>query len=85
MYRLAFIAMLLLQLFVYSASYYVTRAIQYKKLQADLSPLASYKYLLILYGLSVGSVVMLFIGLYTPIIYLVGCILSIGGYMWFSN
>ena len=68
MYRLAFIAMLLLQLFVYSASYYVTRAIQYKKLQADLSPLASYKYLLILYGLSVGSVVMLFIGLYTPII-----------------
>ncbi|AJP61412.1 hypothetical protein [Enterococcus phage TJE2] len=85
MYRLAFIAMLLLQLFVYSASYYVTRAIQYKKLQADLSPLASYKYLLILYGLSVGSVVMLFIGLYTPIIYLVGCILGIGGYMWFSN
>lgn len=85
MYRLAFIAMLLLQLFVYSASYYVTRAIQYKKLQADLSPLASYKYLLILYGLSVGSVVMLFIGLYTPIIYLVGCIPGIGGYMWFSN
>ena len=85
MYRLAFIARLLLQLFVYSASYYVTRAIQYKKLQADLSPLASYKYLLILYGLSVGSVVMLFIGLYTPIIYLVGCILGIGGYMWFSN
>ena len=85
MYRLAFIAMLLLQLFVYSASYYVTRAIQYKKLQADLSPLASYKYLLILYGLSVGSVVMLFIGLYTPIIYLVGCILGIGGYMWSSN
>lgn len=85
MYRLAFVSMLLIQLFVYSASYYVTRSIQYKKLQADLSPLASYKYLLILYGLSVGSVVMLFGGLYTPIIFLVGCIMSIGCYVWFSN
>lgn len=83
MYHLAFVSVLLLQLFVYLAAYFVNRAIQYKKLQEEQSPLASYKYIVLLYGLSNGSIVMLFIKMYIPIVCLVGCIITIGIYLWF--
>lgn len=77
MYETALVCVLLIQLIVYLMSYYVTRAIQYKKLKADLSPLASYKFIFVLYGFSIGSIYLIFNGYFMPIIYTVGSVVGI--------
>ncbi|QBZ70087.1 hypothetical protein [Enterococcus phage vB_EfaM_Ef2.3] len=85
MHETALVCVLLLQMFVYLMSYYVTRALQYKKLQAELSPLASYKFTFVLYGISIGSLYLFFNGYYIPIVYTVGAIIGILVCLWFTS
>lgn len=85
MYELAFICMLFLQLIVYSASYYVTQAIILKKLQNDISPLASFSNHAVLLTVSLGSILALFFGFYLPVIVVSIVTVTIGAYLWFSN
>lgn len=84
MYEVALVCVLVLQILVYLMSYYVTRAIQYKKLQSELSPIASYKYTLVLYCVSVGSIYLFFNGVYFPIVYTVGSVVGVAVCLWFS-
>nr|DAI05672.1 MAG TPA: hypothetical protein [Herelleviridae sp.] len=85
MYELALVCVLVIQILVYLMSYYVTRAIQYRKLHAEFSPIASYKYTLLLYCISVSSIYLFFNGVYFPIVYTVGSIIGIIICLWFKS
>jgi len=82
MFILAFISMLLLQLWVYTASYFVTRSLVHKKFHHAISPLSSYKFHVILLGISLGSILSVYFGFYMAITVFTGLTLGLSAMLW---
>ncbi len=73
---LAHISLLMLYIFTYSASYYVTRALVLRKLKKEsFNRLADYRRLLLLYLLTIGGTTAVYLGMYRPVMIITGFIL----------
>lgn len=82
MFILAFLSMLLLQLWIYTASYFVTRSLVHEKFHHETSPLSSYKFHVILLGISLGSILSVYFGFYVAIIVFTGLTLGLSAMLW---
>lgn len=85
-YVFGLVALLFLQTCIYSASYYITRAIIRTRLGRDrFNKQKGYLYLCTLYLVSVGSFFLFILGVYRPVVILAVIVALIGGGRWLDR